>query len=63
MNKLLENIGNSLDAKREKFLEEITKRPDVLYEFSIDKLETINKYYDELLEKKSAELAKLKKAN
>ena len=52
-----------LDTKREKFLEEICKRPDVLYEFPIEKLEIINKYYDELLEKKNAELAKLKKAN
>lgn len=63
MNNLSENSVNSLDIKREKFLEEITKRPDVLYEFPIEKLEIINKYYDELLEKKSAELEKLKKAN
>lgn len=54
---------NLLDKRREKFLEEITKRPDVLYEFPIEKLEIINQYYDELLEKKNAELAKLKKAN
>lgn len=54
---------NLLEIRREKFLDELSKRPDVLYEFSIDKLEIINQYYDELIEKKNAELAKLKKAN
>ena len=56
-------MENVLDIRREKFLEEISKRPDVLYEFPIEKLEIINQYYDELLEKKNAELVKLKKAN
>lgn len=56
-------MENILDIRREKFLEEITKRPDILYQFPIEKLEIIDQYYDELIEKKNAELAKLKKAN
>ena len=32
-------MENLLDIRREKFLEELTKRPDILYQFSIEKLE------------------------
>ena len=52
-----------LDKKREEFLEKLTKKPNILYEFPIEKLEIIDKYYDELIAKKTIELNKLKKAN
>ena len=65
----MENLSNNSyetsikDKKREEFLEELIKRPDILSEFPIEKLEIIDKYYDELIAKKTVELNKLKKAN
>ena len=52
----------SNNLKREEFLKEVESNPSLLYELPIDKLEKLEKYYDESIAKYVEKLSKLKKA-
>lgn len=46
---------------REEFLKELESNPSLLYELPIEKLEKLEKYYDESIAKYGDKLSKLKK--
>ena len=56
-------IEREKDKEREEFLNKIEENPNLLYELSEEKLIKLEKYYDELIEKETLKLEKLKKAN
>lgn len=50
------------EIKRNDFVDEIEKNPDLLYNLSIDRLKKLENYYDDLIMKDKEELTKLRKA-
>lgn len=70
--KMEDNFGDNLkvevsneyvkELKKNDFIDEIEKNPDLLYNLSIDRLKKLEKYYDELIEKDKKELNNVKKS-
>ena len=57
------NTERDLDKEKEAFLDDLAKHPELLYNFPIEKLETIEKSYRESVEKLEIKLNNLKKKN
>lgn len=50
------------ELKKNDFIDEIEKNPDLLYNLSIDRLKKLEDYYDELIEKDKEILSNIKKS-
>lgn len=49
--------------KKEEFLDKLESNPKLLYDLSIEKLEKIEKYYEESIKRQEEKLVKIKKAS
>ena len=68
INNFKENLELKVDynfekqAEKEKFIKRIEENPNLLYNLSLDRIEALESYYDELIEQDRKELERLKKA-
>ncbi len=51
------------EMKREEFLDELERNPKLLYDFSIENLRKLEKYYGESIKKQEEKLARIKKVS
>lgn len=50
------------EKERKEFLNKLEKNPELLYALSVEKLERLEKYYEEILKKQEEKLMKMRKA-
>lgn len=56
------NLNYSKQLEQDKFIEKIEKTPNLLYNLSLERLETLEQYYDDLIKEDEKKLEMLKKA-